>query len=66
MGRAFRCQVRLLSEQPAPDPWWQPFCTERCKLLGLHAWLGGRYRIPDDPVPQAKDDSRGGDGGSDE
>ena len=65
MVRAFRCQVRLLSEQPA-DPRWQPFCSERCNLLDLHAWLGGQYRIPDEPVPQAEDDSGRGDGGSDE
>ena len=49
-----------------PDPRWQPFCSERCNLLDLHAWLGGQYRIPDEPVPQAEDDSGRGDGGSDE
>ncbi len=33
------------------DPRWDPFCSERCKLLDLGAWLEGRYRIPGEPVP---------------
>ncbi len=23
-----------------------PFCSERCKMIDLHRWLGGEYRIP--------------------
>lgn len=23
-----------------------PFCSERCKLVDLHAWLGGDYQLP--------------------
>jgi len=23
-----------------------PFCSERCRLLDLHKWLSGHYRIP--------------------
>ena len=23
-----------------------PFCSERCRLLDLHKWLTGEYRIP--------------------
>ena len=23
-----------------------PFCSERCKLLDLGAWIDGQYRIP--------------------
>jgi endogenous inhibitor of DNA gyrase (YacG/DUF329 family) len=23
-----------------------PFCSERCKLIDLGRWLGGRYQIP--------------------
>ncbi len=26
-----------------------PFCSERCKLIDLGAWLGGEYKIPDKP-----------------
>ncbi len=24
---------------------FRPFCSERCKLIDLHNWLAGRYRI---------------------
>ena len=23
-----------------------PFCSERCRLLDLHKWLSGDYKIP--------------------
>ncbi len=25
---------------------WRPFCSERCKLLDLGAWIDGSHRIP--------------------
>lgn len=36
-----------------------PFCSERCKLIDLGRWLGGKYQVPvveedptyDDPPP---------------
>jgi len=27
-----------------------PFCSERCKLIDLGRWLGGRYQIPVKPA----------------
>ncbi|RMH06343.1 MAG: DNA gyrase inhibitor YacG [Nitrospirae bacterium] len=27
---------------------FRPFCSERCQLLDLGAWLDERYRVPDD------------------
>jgi endogenous inhibitor of DNA gyrase (YacG/DUF329 family) len=35
----------------AADPRFRPFCSERCRLLDLSAWINDRYRIPGDPVP---------------
>jgi hypothetical protein len=30
-----------------------PFCSERCRLLDLGEWLGGRRGIPaDEPIPE--------------
>ncbi|GIW41520.1 MAG: DNA gyrase inhibitor YacG [Candidatus Binatia bacterium] len=29
---------------------FRPFCSERCRLVDLGAWLGERYRIPGEPV----------------
>jgi endogenous inhibitor of DNA gyrase (YacG/DUF329 family) len=27
----------------------RPFCSERCRLLDLSAWVSERYRFPGDP-----------------
>jgi uncharacterized protein len=27
---------------------WRPFCSERCKLIDLGAWLAEERRIPDE------------------
>jgi endogenous inhibitor of DNA gyrase (YacG/DUF329 family) len=32
---------------------FRPFCSERCKLVDLGNWLGGRYRIPAESVEPA-------------
>jgi uncharacterized protein len=29
-----------------------PFCSERCALLDLGRWLGGRYRIETEEKPE--------------
>jgi uncharacterized protein len=34
-------------EPPAPgEASCYPFCGERCKLIDLGRWLGGKYQIP--------------------
>jgi len=33
------------------DDKFRPFCSERCRLLDLSAWVSDRYRIAGDPVP---------------
>lgn len=38
---------------PAADPRYRPFCSERCKLADLGQWFSGRYAIPADPEPEA-------------
>ncbi len=33
------------------DARFRPFCSERCRLLDLGAWMDGRYRVePNSPV----------------
>jgi endogenous inhibitor of DNA gyrase (YacG/DUF329 family) len=32
-----------------------PFCSERCKLIDLGRWLGGRYQIPVEISPDDND-----------
>lgn len=43
----------------------RPFCSERCRLIDLGAWLSGERAIPGEPVdeselppPAADDDAR--------
>ncbi|MDR1661910.1 MAG: DNA gyrase inhibitor YacG [Azoarcus sp.] len=35
----------------APTEWrpenpWRPFCSERCRLVDLGAWVSASYRLP--------------------
>ena len=30
---------------------WRPFCSERCRLIDLGAWLSEQRAIPDDSAP---------------
>jgi endogenous inhibitor of DNA gyrase (YacG/DUF329 family) len=30
---------------------FRPFCSERCKLLDLGAWVDGEYAVPSDEPP---------------
>ena len=40
-----RCPgCRTLVEVPA-DARWRPFCSRRCKMADLGAWLDERYRF---------------------
>ncbi len=32
-----------------------PFCSERCKLVDLGAWLDAEYRIPSQPDEESED-----------
>ncbi|MFI5321985.1 MAG: DNA gyrase inhibitor YacG [Thermodesulfobacteriota bacterium] len=41
---------------------WRPFCSERCKMLDLGAWVTESYKIPGEP----DDESRHGEVGNDE
>jgi len=40
-GRPFR---------PAAGDPWRPFCSERCQLIDLGAWLSERRAIPGEEV----------------
>jgi endogenous inhibitor of DNA gyrase (YacG/DUF329 family) len=42
-------RVRIRREDPATLPRFFPFCSERCKLIDLGAWLDANYRIPSRP-----------------
>jgi endogenous inhibitor of DNA gyrase (YacG/DUF329 family) len=35
---------------------WRPFCSERCKLLDLGAWMSEQRAIPGEELPTPADD----------
>lgn len=44
-----RCPIckKPVAEPPPDAPRGAyPFCSDRCKLIDLGRWLGGRYQIP--------------------
>ncbi|MCI0479990.1 MAG: DNA gyrase inhibitor YacG [Candidatus Dadabacteria bacterium] len=42
------------------SPWegnkWRPFCSERCKMVDLGAWVTESYRIPGGSEEDTADD----------
>jgi hypothetical protein len=44
---------------------FRPFCSERCKLIDLGAWLAEKHSIPGDPVPDESADRAPGQEGGD-
>jgi len=38
----------------------RPFCSERCRLIDLGAWLSERHAIPGDTAPGAEEAESGG------
>jgi endogenous inhibitor of DNA gyrase (YacG/DUF329 family) len=51
MARAMLCPIckRPVEQQPENHDRRRssfPFCSDRCKLIDLGRWLGGKYQIP--------------------
>ncbi|TMA81639.1 MAG: DNA gyrase inhibitor YacG [Deltaproteobacteria bacterium] len=44
---------------------FRPFCSERCRLIDLGAWVTERYRVPGEPADRhdGGDDTDEGGGG---
>jgi endogenous inhibitor of DNA gyrase (YacG/DUF329 family) len=37
---------------------FRPFCSERCRLIDLGAWLSGKHSIPGETVHERDDNGR--------
>lgn len=46
-----RCPIckKQVDDAEPNRPATYPFCSERCKLIDLGRWLGGKYQIPVEP-----------------
>jgi uncharacterized protein len=40
-----KCPVCKQQARYAEDNPWQPFCSERCKMVDAGQWLDGAYRV---------------------
>jgi uncharacterized protein len=40
------CKTPVDESQAGRPRSYFPFCSERCKLIDLGRWLGGKYQIP--------------------
>ena len=38
---------------------FRPFCSERCRLIDLGAWLAEKHSIPGEPLPDDSNPSTG-------
>jgi hypothetical protein len=46
----FKCPTCGRQTAAVPASPWRPFCSERCRLLDLGAWLTERHAIAGDPI----------------
>jgi endogenous inhibitor of DNA gyrase (YacG/DUF329 family) len=43
------CKRAIIWSEQYP---WRPFCSERCRLVDLGAWLANAHAIPGEPVDE--------------
>jgi len=43
-----KCPSCSMLDTTFTDTQWLPFCSERCKLIDLGAWLNEEHTIPSD------------------
>jgi endogenous inhibitor of DNA gyrase (YacG/DUF329 family) len=59
-----RCPTcrRPIGTGAATRPRDYPFCSERCRLVDLHKWLSGEYRVPWRPAEPGEGPREDGEG----
>jgi endogenous inhibitor of DNA gyrase (YacG/DUF329 family) len=58
-SRQFRCPTCKRIIKPSQEDYservrFYPFCSERCRLIDLGAWLDADYRIPSRPDEESE------------
>ena len=51
------CPTCRATVEWSPESPWRPFCSERCKLIDLGAWVSEQRAIPGEEIPVVQDDS---------
>jgi endogenous inhibitor of DNA gyrase (YacG/DUF329 family) len=60
--RSLRCPHCGKPASATADNAFRPFCSERCKLIDLGAWLGEAHRLPLATPPDDTQDPSEGEG----
>jgi endogenous inhibitor of DNA gyrase (YacG/DUF329 family) len=54
---AHPCPICKKDVEPGQEGW--PFCSNRCRLIDLGNWLGGKYVVPsEETVDRESDDDQ--------
>lgn len=49
--------IKTSAKEPTEQAPFFPFCSQRCKLIDLGAWLDAEYRIASEPQPDEPETS---------
>ncbi len=55
----FNCPTCQKPVEWSPASPWRPFCSERCRLIDLGAWMTEQHAIPDTGGPDATEEGDG-------
>ncbi len=55
-ARTVPCPTCRRPVEWSPESPWRPFCSERCKLVDLGAWVSESRAIPGEEIPIVQDD----------
>jgi hypothetical protein len=48
MATTVKCPTCKRLVEWSPDSPYRPFCSDRCRLIDLGAWIDEKHRIPDE------------------
>jgi hypothetical protein len=51
MATRVKCPTCRRPVEWSPASLFRPFCSDRCRLIDLGAWLTEQHKIPDDDGP---------------
>jgi uncharacterized protein len=49
MSTLVKCPTCRREVEWSPASLYRPFCSDRCRLIDLGAWLTEQHKIPEDP-----------------
>jgi uncharacterized protein len=59
MTTIVKCPTCRRSVEWSPDSPYRPFCSDRCRLIDLGAWLTEQHKIPDESSAAGEESPEG-------